>query len=87
MISLIMLNNTDRGNMTKELKALNNLYARASVNCPIDEISIILDELHIIEKSLKALKIIRRESNVVLDICWRCCKTKEEFDLLKKVLS
>ena len=33
--------------------ALNNLYARASVHCPIDEISIILDELHLIENALK----------------------------------
>ena len=32
--------------MNKELKALHNLYARASVYCPIDEVGIILDELH-----------------------------------------
>lgn len=40
------------------IKALNELYARASVNCPIEEIGLILKDRKKIEMALKALEVI-----------------------------
>ena len=87
--------------MSRELEALHNLYARASVHCPIDEISIILDELHIIKNVLKALKIIKEKRvdvgwliscenieqyNNVIGTATHKLLTQKEFNLLKEIL-
>ena len=52
-------------------EALQNLYARASVHCPIDEIKIILQEHYLIEKELEVLEIIIKK-RVDLDFVESC---------------
>lgn len=61
--------------MNKELKqALNNLYGRASVHCPIEELPIILNDFKTLENGIKdtekykeALKILKEWFEVFED--------------------
>ena len=45
--------------MNELKKQLQDTYARASVNTPIDEITLILDEYDSIEKNLEAIVLIK----------------------------
>lgn len=84
--------------MSKELETLKDLYARASVHCPIDEIHTIINELEIVEKALKVLEIIRTRginlivpsnvfSNEHIDIqVFTRSLSKEELELVKEVI-
>lgn len=87
--------------MIKGLEALEHLYAKLSCKSSIEEINENLQEYDIIEKELKALKIIR-DKFVNVTIFMGCDSleeynkhpltmrkgilTKEEYDLLKEVL-
>ena len=51
--------------MNKELKALNNLYGRASIHCPIEELSIILNDLETVKSGIKDCEKYRKALNIL----------------------
>ena len=78
--------------MSKGLEALTKLYNRASIQCPIEELGVILDAHKDILKELKVLEIIREKyyggsEEYKIYLVSRCTNlTEEEYELLKEVL-